>query len=169
MKKSDIKNMELLTQKFFDGDTTEAEEQRLYAFYSAGEMPQQLARYKDTLTAFGLISKPAATKKAHTTRLWRAVAGVAAAVLLTAGITATVRIHEERTLTRLYAGSYVIVNGQRTDDLRAIKDNIQTALNDAKHIERMAGETDVVGNAEADVLRNISDPDMKREVMELLK
>lgn len=169
MKEKEIKKTEQLVRKFFDGMTTDREEQQLYGIFKRGDLPPQLAKYRDTLTAFGLISHPAATGRARTVTLRRAVAGIAAAVLIVFGIMLYMNVREERTLAAMYEGSYVIENGQRTDDLSEIKDDIQAALSDARTIERNAHESSVVSDAEQDVLGSISDPDTRREVMEMLK
>ena len=63
---------------------------------------------------------------------------------------------------------YIIENGRRTDDLRAIHDDIERTLADSRRIEKRAGQN-VIDRAEQDVLDNISDPDMRREVELMLK
>ena len=68
----------------------------------------------------------------------------------------------------LYGGSYVIENGRRIDDLTEIQDDIEQTLADSRRIEQHA-KHNVIDHAEQDVLNNISDPDMRREVENMLK
>lgn len=168
MKKTEIKNIETLVGKFFDGDTTQTEEQRLYSFFSSRRVPSELEKYRETLTAFGLISKREAPVRARRITLWRTVASVAAAAVIAFGVMTYINLHEERMLAAIYGGSYVIENGHRTDNLRQIKDDIKTALSDAKTIEHHANNSSTVDDAEQDVLNNIDDPDMRREVQQML-
>lgn len=168
MKTNKIENIKALIEKFFDGDTTAQEEEMLYSFFNSKRVPKELEKYRETLTAFGLISRKAATAHVRHTRMWRIVASAAAAVMLLFGVVAYLNFHEEQVLAANYGGSYVIVNGHRTDDLKAIKKDIKTALNDAKSIEHHAENNTTVDKAEQEVLDNIDDPQMKREVMQML-
>jgi len=169
MRKSDIKQIEQLVEKFFDGSTTEAEEQRLYAFFKRRDVPRELEKYRKTLAAFGAVSQRKAPRHARILTLRRAITGIAAAALLLFGAALYADFHEEQALTALYEGSYVIVNGQKIDDLSAIKADIQSALCDAKHIEARAEQASVAEQAERNVLQNITDPELKRQVEEMLK
>lgn len=44
-----------LIDKFMDGETTLAEEQTLYSYFSAGNVDDGLAEWKDYFSAFGLL------------------------------------------------------------------------------------------------------------------
>lgn len=68
-----------------------------------------------------------------------------------------------------YEGSYVIVDGQRIDDLREIRPQIEQTLAAADHIENNLTAQSLVREAEADVLMGIDDPDERRRMEELLK
>ena len=98
----------------------------------------------------------------------RVLAGAAAVLALAVGAAVYSDYREEQSLARLYGGSYIIENGRRTDDLRAIHDDIERTLADSRRIEKRAGQN-VIDRAEQDVLDNISDPDMRREVELMLK
>ena len=100
--------------------------------------------------------------------LWRAVCGVAAAVLLLLGVWAYIDYREDKALARLYGGSYVIENGVRTDDLGRIRGDIEQALADAERVEKRVGQGSVADRAEADVLGSIDDPELRRQVEDML-
>lgn len=175
-------DIERLIERFFDGDTTLDEERQLYRFFARGEVPAELEKYREMFADFGSLdtqapvlgtqtSAPVGQKPTVSPRrrlLWRAVAGIAAAVLIIAGAVIYAGLHEERMLARAYEGSYMIVNGQRIDDLRAIKGNIQTVLSDAERIERGAQAKTVVSTAEQDVLNGITDPAERERIEKLL-
>lgn len=169
MKQKDIEKIESLAEKFFDGETTQAEEQRLYDFFTRRDVPPQLEKYRRTLTAFGLVSKHTERKSARTVHIWRIVTSVAAAVVLLFGVVIYLDYHKEQTLAANYGGSYVIVNGQRIDDLSRIQNDIKTVLSDASAIERRATEASIADKAEQEVLQNITNPEMRQQVMEMLK
>ena len=101
--------------------------------------------------------------------VWRAVCGVAAAIVLLFGVLTYLDYREDKALARLYGGSYVIDNGHRIDDLGRIKSDIEAALADAEHIESRIGRQSVVEQVELDVLGSIDDPDMRRQVEEMLE
>lgn len=94
-------------------------------------------------------AKPTSTKdetggkRSRGMRLWMRMAiGVAASVVLAVAGVWTYGAHEESRLAQIYGGSFVIVDGQRNDNLREIKDSIRQTLADASRIERkMEGES----------------------------
>ena len=71
-------------------------------------------------------------------------------------------------LARLYGGSYVIENGKRIDDLSRIRSNIESTIEDAKRIEAQVNEAEVAKNAKKEVLEGIDDPEMRRQIEEML-
>ena len=85
------------------------------------------------------------------------------------GLRRLLKESEDKALARLYEGSYVIDNGHRIDDLGRIKGDIEAALADAEHIESRIGRQSVVEQVELDVLGSIDDPDMRRQVEEMLE
>ena len=98
----------------------------------------------------------------------RAVCGIAAAVLLLLGVWAYIDYREDKALARLYGGSYVIENGVRIDDLGRIRGDIERALADAERVEKRVGQGSVADRAEADVLGSIDDPELRRQVEDML-
>lgn len=168
MNSKKTKDIERLMQRFFDGETTTEEEARLYKVFRRKRLPDSLERMRPVMEAFGSMSeeKPQRAKTVSIVR--RALMGAAAMLALIVGIAIYSNYHEEQSLARIYGGSYIIENGRRTDDLRAIHDDIERTLADSRRIEKRAGQN-VIDRAEQDVLDNISDPDMRREVELMLK
>lgn len=79
------------------------------------------------------------------------------------------RAWQNRQLERQYAGSYVIVDGKRCDDLRRIRPQIELALTQARQVETYARQQTFVNEAERDVLQGISDPEERKRIEKLLK
>lgn len=182
-----------LIDRFFDGDTSLGEEQRIYDFFRRHpqDLPEELEAYREMFLGFGAISlddvmsvidedgaksvvgengvKSVKGKPAKFRRIFLyAVSGMAATLLLCLGIFAAVHIHEDRMLARTYGGSYVIVNGERIDDLERIKPDIEHALGKAEAIENNLEENSVVKEAEQNLLDNVGDPEEKARIQQLL-
>lgn len=99
----------------------------------------------------------------------RYLAAVSAVVaLLVVGVMGY-RALQDYQLDRRYEGSYVVVAGERNDNLRQIRPQLEQTLAAASHVEASISEQDFVRQAEADVLQNISDPEERRRLQELLK
>lgn len=169
MNNREIKDTERLVRRFFDGETTLAEERRLYRLFSRKGLPQELEKYRPVFAAFGSMQADEGRRARFMPVVWRAVCGVAAAIVLLFGVLTYLDYREDKALARLYGGSYVIDNGHRIDDLGRIKGDIEAALADAEHIESRIGRQSVVEQVELDVLGSIDDPDMRRQVEEMLE
>ncbi len=169
MNNREIKDTERLVRRFFDGETTLAEERRLYSLFSRKGLPQELEKYRPVFAAFGSMQAAEGRRARFMPVVWRAVCGVAAAIVLLFGVLTYLDYREDKALARLYGGSYVIDNGHRIDDLGRIKGDIEAALADAEHIESRIGRRSVVEQVELDVLGSIDDPDMRRQVEEMLE
>lgn len=99
----------------------------------------------------------------------RYLAAVSAVVaVLVVGVTGY-RALQDYQLDRRYEGSYIVVSGERNDNLRQIRPQLEQTLAAASHVEASISEQDFVRQAEADVLQNISDPEERRRLQELLK
>ncbi len=163
MNSKKTKDIERLMQRFFDGETTTEEEARLYRVFRRKRLPHSLERMRPVMEAFGSMEARAPRRAMTASIVRRVLAGAAAVLALAVGTAVYSDYREEQSLARLYGGSYIIENGRRTDDLRAIHDDIERTLADSRRIEKRAGQN-VIDRAEQDVLDNISDPDMRREV-----
>lgn len=168
MNSKKTKDIERLMQRFFDGETTTEEEARLYRVFRRKRLPHSLERMRPVMEAFGSMEARAPRRAMTASIVRRVLAGAAAVLALAVGTAVYSDYREEQSLARLYGGSYIIENGRRTDDLRAIHDDIEQTLADSRRIEKRAGQN-VIDRAEQDVLDNISDPDMRREVELMLK
>ena len=168
MNNREIRNTERLVRRFFDGETTLAEERRLYRLFSRKGLPQELEKYRPVFAAFGSMQADEGRRARLVPVFRRAVCGVAAAVLLLLGVWTYIDYREDKALARLYGGSYVIENGVRTDDLGRIRGDIEQALADAERVEKRVGQGSVADRAEADVLRSIDDPELRRQVEDML-
>lgn len=188
--RDNVEQIRLLTDRFFDGMTTPDEERLLYAFFASADVPPELEDMREMFLDFAAMEfsdddisaavpadtaapvKPAGPSAAPVRRLslWRIVAGAAAVVLLVVGIGLTGDLRERRQLAAVYEGSYMIVDGKRVDDLRKIHTHIESALEDADRIEQMAdGGSDVIRDAERDLLDNISDPQERERIRRLMQ
>ena len=144
------------------------EEARLYRVFRRKRLPHSLERMRPVMEAFGSMGARAPRRAMTASIVRRVLAGAAAVLALAVGTAVYSDYREEQSLARLYGGSYIIENGRRTDNLRAIHDDIERTLADSRRIEKRAGQN-VIDRAEQDVLDNISDPDMRREVELMLK
>lgn len=168
MRTKDIERAERLIEKFFDGETTLAEEKWLYRQFGRSDLPEQLRRYCPMFAAFGSLPSDNERKAQIVSVFRRDVRATAVVLMLLAGITFYSDYHEERMLARLYGGSYVIENGKRIDDLSRIRSNIESTIEDAKRIEAQVNEAEVAKNAKKEVLEGIDDPEMRRQIEEML-
>ena len=98
----------------------------------------------------------------------RYLAAVSAVVALLLIPLFALRAWQYRQLEERYEGSYVIVNGQRYDDLRQIQPQLQQALLLASQIETDINQQTLIRQAEADVLQRISDPAERKHLEQLL-
>lgn len=157
-----------LIEKFFDGDTTLAEEKKLYAFFSRGNVPESLARYRRMFADLAMLPEPAPakTERGRLIRIW--AAGIAASLLLFLGGYAAMRQYEYRQLDMRYGGSYMIVNGNRIDNLRDIKPYIEQTLQEGEEIKREAAAQPSADEIEAELLTHIGDPEERARIEELL-
>lgn len=168
MRTKDIERAERLIEKFFDGETTLAEEKWLYRLFGRRDLPEQLRRYRPMFAAFGSMPADRERKARIVAMFRRAVSATAVVLLLVAGMALYSDYHEDRMLARVYGGSYVIENGRRIDDLSRIRENIESTLDEANRIEARLNGRETVRSAEQDVLDGIDDPEMRRQVEDML-
>lgn len=160
------KDIRALIDKFFDGGTTLAEERQLYAYFSRGKVAEDLEKYRELFAGFASLPE---RRESHPRRgLRRLIAGVAASVVLVVAGYAAWNFYEYRQLDARYAGSYVIVDGKRIDNLREIRPMIESALADARDIERTAAKQPQAADIEQELLERIGDPEECARIKELL-
>ncbi len=91
-----------LLQRYFDGETTEAEEQQLYAYFQSGEVAEELAEYAEFFGGISELVRKADDPtieddvmdyilenehrdKTKYLTMWKTVTGIAAAVIIALG------------------------------------------------------------------------------------
>ena len=104
----------------------------------------------------------------HLRMRFMAIATAVVAVLLT--VVVGYRQLQYYQLARRYEGSYVVVAGQRNDDLREIRPQLEQTLAAASHVETAVVEQQaLIHQAEDEVLSAIDDPAERRRLEELLQ
>lgn len=160
------KQIKKLIDKFFDGDTTLAEERKLYAYFSRGEVAAPMEEYRQMFADLATLPLPRRKSRLCGMRLW--VSGIAASLLLAAGAYAGRQMYDYHQLDMRYGGSYMIVHGKRIDNLREIQPYLERTLSSARDIEQTAATQPTADDMEADLLSHITDPGQRAEIEELL-
>lgn len=132
--------IEELLNRYFEGETSAAEEARLRDFFTAGEVPPHLAPYKPLFVYFeqeirlagescesgentsafyddGLIPPPEKLRQPSLRRVLYYVSGVAASVLFALGLLRTLFPADPC----FCAENYVVVNGRCYTDIHKVK------------------------------------------------
>lgn len=129
-----------------EGETSLEQERTLYAYFARGrEIPSELEEYRQMFQGFASIAQSAADdsavavsrpkRKSMRLSLITAIS-VAASIALIFGIFFIADKQEEKQLESLYAGSYMIIDGKRIDDLQKIKPDIDRILAYAEQMEQ---------------------------------
>ena len=85
----ELSNIEKLLEKYFEGETTISEEKELKVYFTREIMPSHLEKYKSLFQYFSEEKTVTATKDLNlstTKKSWYAWVGVAASVVLIAGL-----------------------------------------------------------------------------------
>lgn len=177
-----------LTDRFFEGTTTLEEERRLYDLFRQEDIPQDLEPYKDMFLDFsalalseretGLLAsatpgtsgqarpeKPQSARRSVLKYSLEAAATILLAVLIGWGT----HTRQERKLAARYEGSYMIVNGVRTDKLTRIRPEIERTLAEAERIEQNLSAERLIQAAEADILNVIEDEKERERIRQLME
>lgn len=164
---NNIKHIQHLLSRFFDGQTTIKEEQVLFRFFSqARTLPHELQPYAEFFRDMGALAP--APRRSRSRVLWVRVALTAAAsIALLFCVMWGYHQHEDRMLARVYGGSYMIVNGQRIDDLSAIKDTIRKTLTEADRLVERVAEEDMMTRAQQQVLQSVP-PSQREQIKDFL-
>lgn len=137
---TDIKR---LIDLFMEGETNLEQERTLYSYFAISEnVPSELEEYKEMFQGFASIDQSAPKNEQPIARparkriSLRNIIYAAASVALIAGIFLIADKQEEKQLESLYAGSYMIIDGKRIDDLQKIKPDIDRILAYAEQMEQ---------------------------------
>lgn len=186
----ELVEIKTLIERFFEGDTTLAEEQWLYDYFKhTQDLPEELEEYRDTFLDFDVIAlvdspsnevaistqkislpiveQPVSTAPPKYRRWWIQLTGIAAMVAIVVGAVWTFQTYQGIQMEKLYGGSYMIVDGQRIDNLREILPQIKSTLSLADAIE-ITSPTLLINQAEQDLLNNIQDAQERERIRALL-
>ena len=122
-------------ERFLDGQTSNEEEQALYAFFRSGNVPRRYRKYSAMFDWYSSGMAEPLPEKAATRPLWRWIA--AASVVAVLGGTAW-RWHEYREQQEwydCYEGSYIIRNGQKMTDIRQIMPALEQCMGEGELLD----------------------------------
>ncbi len=127
--------------RFMDGETSNAEEAALYAYFRSHkievEADPELASYRDMLAYLETGMADDALPKLRHTRLWKYVATVAAAcIVVVAGLYGWRRQQAWQRFAATYEGSYMIIDGKTISDLRELRPALLAALRESEQVEQ---------------------------------
>lgn len=128
--KEEYKEIEDLLERFFEGETSNVEEQQLYRFFAREDIPAHLLRYKSVLGYFdsGLKSEFAENvvvpaRNSQKTK-WMILGGVAAALLTLI----LLNLFYDDQPFNPYEGSYIVRNGVRITDPEIIRPELEATV-----------------------------------------
>ena len=136
-------NIEEYIRRFMEGETTNAEEQAIYRFFRAEEVPEHLKPYTEMFAWYeeGMPEEELSKPKAQP--LWKRIpleiwsTGIAAMLVIGIGLGIVLSFgdnqHEDWSC---YEGSYVEVDGKRITDIETILPIILETLKGAEEIEQ---------------------------------
>lgn len=129
------KHIEDLLERFFDGMTTNEEEQQLYSFFAGSDVPEHLHSYKPV---FGYFESGLAEELDHSEekrdsvklrlpgrKWWVAGLSIAATLLILLSVSPLL-LNESRTFDP-FEGSYIIQNGERITDMDQIRPELEVS------------------------------------------
>ena len=122
--RNDLK-IRTLTERFFEGETSLAEEQELYRLFREGDVPEDLLPYKEMFAGFEDMSLP---RQNPSRRRWGKVIGIAAsvAVLFAVGTTLLTRNSHDECVAYIY--------GEKCTDKTIVMQQMESALSDMDDI-----------------------------------
>jgi hypothetical protein len=128
MNMDNLLKIRTLTERFFEGDTTLAEEQQLYRYYSqpASVLPADLAPYRELFLDLAAVGAASAIPPAASHRRWRPWAAAAVALLLVAD-GAAVWLNNSRTDDR-HEDYVAYIYGERTTDRTVVMAEMQKTM-----------------------------------------
>jgi len=131
--KQDCQRIEDLIERFFEGQTSNEEEQELYAYFANENLPEHLLSYRPVFAYFGTgmreeesnpqekrMIRPVGKKKIS---IWASVAA-SLLILISFGIYHFTREKEFNP----YEGSYIIRNGVKITDPKIVNPEIEKTL-----------------------------------------
>lgn len=166
-----VEEIKFLLDRFLEAETTLEEERRLYAYFSQAEVDSSLETYRAMMNDYAAlmpveqVRQPA--KRVALQPWFKWASGIAAVVALAFVGTWGYRAYETSKLEDIYGGSYIIVNGERVDNLRKIHAQIAGTLDDAQKIEALVASSQPT-DVEQNVLNEIEDSALREEIRRML-
>jgi len=140
--KKEIEPIKFLLARFFEGQTSDEEEQELYRFFGRDDIPEELMRYAPVIRYFenGFademgVSLPAAQTGSLKRKNWIWYS-VAASFLLM--LCSSIYYFTAKAPLDPYAGSYIIRNGVRITDLELIRPELEATIQKSLLLEQEA-------------------------------
>ena len=161
IKSHNMQTIKQLIDLFIEGETSLEQERTLYAYFAQQDIAPELEEYREMFQGFAVIDQSARDKsevviprsKRKSMRLPLITAmSVAASIALIFGIFTFADKQEEKRLKQQYEGSYMIVNGERIDDLQKMKPEIERILAYAELMERSTSISDNLQRLEEHII-----------------
>lgn len=175
-------DMEVLLERFFEGITTNEEEQQLYSFFAGDAIPAHLLPYKTLFSYFETGLKAELSEKPdrrtqpqprtrHFSAKWIFL-GSAAAVILALFLLKPLYRHIQP--FDPYEGSYLIRNGKCFTDLDSIKPELKAIEKNvlseqAKAEQQFAHAEQQLQNQHKKILCCFQDERIRKEVQDILE
>lgn len=154
------KHIEQLLERFFDGQTSNAEEQELYSFFNSPAVPEALKPYQPVFGYFETGIKEELNEKdtngKHFLRKlslkkWLWIGACAAASIL---FFLVYSYHTDRPDTfNPYEGSYIVRNGIRITDMEQIMPELESTVRETERSQRRAQQISFRLNRKEKLLR----------------
>lgn len=158
-----------LVEKFFDGNTSLKEEHMLYDYFRGKQIDPDLAQFSQFFSDMSCLCYSRDlhhTKNINIALRW--AMGVAATMLLAVSSMAIWQKYQYNQFANTYAGSYMIVNGERIDNLQDIRSDIENTMAEANKIKQYAQDYALASEAKQDILNGISSPSERDRIAKLL-
>ncbi|MCD7935748.1 MAG: hypothetical protein LUG98_02710 [Tannerellaceae bacterium] len=143
--KTDYTHIEQLIELFFEGKTSNQQEEELYTFFRSENVPDSLLRFKPVFDYFDMtlaeevpeeVFVPEKKKivKPFISTFWKLVGGVAAVVCLFF----VLKGYENASNTEFYLfeGSYIVRNGVKITEPVLIEPELKRTLEEAERLQR---------------------------------
>jgi len=162
--KDKYKEIEDLLERFFEGGTSNMEEEQLYRFFAGRDIPEHLLRYKPVFSYFETGVKDEFVEKVVPVRRlqrskWFILGGIAAALLALI----LLNLFYTQKPFNPYEGSYIVRNGVRITDPEIIRPELEAT------IRRVLQQEEKMKNLAADLQEKGEYPLFIEEQLQLQK
>jgi len=155
-----------LIEKFFNGETSLKEERMLYAYFKGKHIDPDLAQFSQLFSDMSELCASHPRQSMKVVLKW--AMGVAATMLLAVSSMAIWQKYQYDQFVNTYAGSYMIINGKRIDNLQDIRSDIENTMAEANKIKQYAQDYTLATEAKQDIFNGISSPSERDRIAKLL-